>query len=101
MKFDTPQYSNSYLHDAAKHILAKKGKLDRWLCNVNSEIVANASLVLCLRENKMLQGQIQSQLESFKRMLIRIQKRGQMQGREFWGCSVYPKCNGTRPINLD
>lgn len=31
-------------------------------------------------------------------MLKRTQTRGQMQGREFWGCSNYPKCNGTRPI---
>lgn len=31
-------------------------------------------------------------------MLRRMQKKGQMQGREFWGCSSYPICNGTRPI---
>ena len=33
-----------------------------------------------------------------KPMLRRTQKKGQMQGREFWGCSDYPKCNGIRPI---
>jgi len=33
-----------------------------------------------------------------KPMLRRVQKKGQMQGREFWGCSDYPECNGTRPI---
>ncbi|MDE7346635.1 MAG: hypothetical protein K2N48_07845 [Muribaculaceae bacterium] len=31
-------------------------------------------------------------------MLKRAQTRGQMQGREFWGCSDYPKCNGTRQM---
>ncbi|MDE6269249.1 MAG: hypothetical protein K2M12_00140 [Muribaculaceae bacterium] len=31
-------------------------------------------------------------------MMKRMQKKGQMQGREFWGCSSYPTCNGTRPI---
>ncbi len=31
-------------------------------------------------------------------MLRRMQTRGKMSGREFWGCSDYPKCNGTRPI---
>lgn len=131
MRLDSPHYSNSYLHDAAKHILAQKSKLDRWLNNDNLEIAANALLVLCLRENKMLQAQIQSQLEGFRQtggftenmtvervearkvqaskegapacpkcgkpMLKRMQKRGQMQGREFWGCSDYPQCNGTRP----
>lgn len=132
IRLDTPQYSNSYLHDAARHIIAQKSKFDPWLGNDNPEIVANALLVLCLRENKMLQAQIQSRLESFRQiggftenmtaerlearkaqassigapscpkcgkpMLKRMQKKGQMQGREFWGCSDYPRCNGLRPI---
>ena len=131
-RLDPPQYSNSYLHDAAIHILRQKSKFDLWLHNDNPEIVANALLVLLLKQNKMLQSQINSQLENFKEtggfsenmtqerlearkaqaadsgapqcptcgmpMLKRMQKRGQMQGREFWGCSDYPKCTGTRPI---
>lgn len=135
MSLDTPQYSNSYLHDAAKHILAQKSKFAPWLESDNAEIAANAILVLCLRENKMLQSQIQSQLEGFRQtggftenmtverlearkrqatgngaplcpkcgkpMLRRLQKKGQQQGREFWGCSDYPKCDGLRPINQD
>lgn len=132
MRLDTPQYSNSYLHDAAIHILAQKAKFDPWLGNNNPEVVANGLLILCLRENKMLQAQIQSQLESFRQtggftenmtaerldarkaqamtsgapacpkcgkpMLKRMQKKGPGQGREFWGCSDYPRCNGVRPI---
>lgn len=66
MRLDDPNYSNSYLHDAARHILAQKDKFDRWLASDNAAIVANALLVLCLRENKMLQAQIQSQLETFR-----------------------------------
>lgn len=66
MRLDTPQYSNSYLHDAARHILAQKAKFASWLENDNPEIVANALLVLCLRENRMLQSQIESQLDSFR-----------------------------------
>ncbi|MDE6287078.1 MAG: four helix bundle suffix domain-containing protein [Muribaculaceae bacterium] len=133
MRLDTPRYSNSYLHDAALHILAQKAKFGAWLAGSDPEIAANALLVLCIRENKMLQAQIQNQLESFretggfsenmtaerlearkagataagapacpicgKPMLRRLQKRGRLQGREFWGCSDYPRCNGTRPIN--
>lgn len=132
MRLDSPQYSISYLHDAARHILAQKGKFDRWLLSDNPDMVANAMLVLCVRVNRLLQAQIQRQLEDFrhsggftenmtaerlearreqaaetdapacpkcgKPMLRRMQKKGQMQGREFWGCSDYPKCNGTRPI---
>ena len=47
MRLDPPQYSNSYLHDAAIHILRQKGKFDRWLENPDSTVVANALLVLC------------------------------------------------------
>ncbi|MEZ3549461.1 MAG: four helix bundle suffix domain-containing protein [Muribaculaceae bacterium] len=132
MRLDPPQYSNSYLHDAARHILAQKAKFEPWLGNENPDIAANALLVLCLRENKMLQAQIQSQLEAFRQtggftenmtterlearksqasmdgaptcpkcgkpMLKRMQKKGHMQGREFWGCSDYPSCNGIKPL---
>ncbi len=131
-RMDEPQYSNSYLHDAAIHILRQKSKFDAWLSNSNADIAANALLVLCLRINKMLQSQIRSQLECFKAtggfsenmtaerlearksqaasagapqcpicgktMLKRMQKKGRMQGREFWGCSDYPRCNGIRPL---
>lgn len=132
IRLDAPQYTNSYLHDAANHILAQKSKFSHWLDSDDPDTVANALLILCLRENKMLQAQIQSQLESFRQkggftenmtaerlesrkanaqaegaplcpkcgkpMLRRMQKKGQMQGREFWGCSGYPECNGTRQI---
>lgn len=33
-----------------------------------------------------------------KPMLRRMQKKGKMQGREFWGCSSYPECDGISPI---
>lgn len=33
-----------------------------------------------------------------KPMLRRMQKKGALQGREFWGCSDYPNCNGIKPI---
>ncbi|MDE7376982.1 MAG: hypothetical protein K2N16_09035 [Muribaculaceae bacterium] len=31
-------------------------------------------------------------------MLRRMINKGIHQGREFWGCSGYPKCNGVRDI---
>ena len=33
-----------------------------------------------------------------KPMLRRMQKKGQGQGREFWGCSGFPGCDGLRPL---
>lgn len=130
MRLDNPNYTSNYLHEAGKHILAQKSKFDRWLNSENPIEVANALLMLCLRENKMLQSQIECQLNSFKQtggftenmtaerlearksatagpscpkcgkpMLKRVQKKGQMQGREFWGCSDYPNCDGVRPMD--
>ena len=133
IRLDAANYSSSYLHDAALHILAQKSKFSRWLDCDNPDVVANALLLLCLRVNKMLQSQIQSQLESFRQlggftenmtserlearkmqasnagapvcpkcgkpMLRRMQKKGRGQGREFWGCSDYPNCNGLLGID--
>ena len=31
-------------------------------------------------------------------MLKRVAKKGVNSGKEFWSCSDYPKCNGTKPI---
>lgn len=28
-------------------------------------------------------------------MVLRTAKQGEYKGEEFWGCSKYPKCNGT------
>ncbi len=129
---DRPQYSNSYLHDAALHILTQKAKFSPWFDHDDPTIAANALLVVCLRENKMLQSQMHSHLQTFranggftenmtaerlearklqsvsagapncpncgKPMLKKMQKKGYYQGREFWGCSDYPRCTGIRQI---
>lgn len=34
-----------------------------------------------------------------KPMVMRTAKRGANAGAEFWGCSTYPACRGTRPAN--
>ncbi|MCB2008386.1 MAG: topoisomerase DNA-binding C4 zinc finger domain-containing protein, partial [Rhodoferax sp.] len=34
-----------------------------------------------------------------KPMVRRTAKRGANAGNEFWGCTGYPACRGTRPIN--
>lgn len=133
LRLDEPHYSVDYLHDAAIHILTQKSKFSRWIDSNCPETVANALLILCLRENKILQAQIKNRLDNFrntggftenmtaerlearkaqalesgapkcpkcgKPMLRRMQKKGTQQGREFWGCSDYPNCNGLRPID--
>jgi ssDNA-binding Zn-finger/Zn-ribbon topoisomerase 1 len=32
-------------------------------------------------------------------MVHRTAKSGQRAGQPFWGCSAYPNCRGTRPLN--
>ena len=34
-----------------------------------------------------------------KPMIKRVAKKGINSGKEFWSCSDYPQCNGTRKIN--
>lgn len=36
-----------------------------------------------------------------KPMIRRMAKKGMNSGNEFWSCSAYPDCRGTRPINKD
>lgn len=33
-----------------------------------------------------------------KTMIKRVAKKGVNSGKEFWSCSAYPQCNGTRKI---
>lgn len=33
-------------------------------------------------------------------MLIRTARKGESAGKDFWGCSNFPKCRGTRAIDL-
>lgn len=132
---DPPTYSNSLFHDAAIHIRLQKKKFDQWIESNSVETAANAMLILCEKENRMLQNQIQTQLENFRQnggftenmtqerleakknkaaaigapkcplcgkpMFKRMQRKGQNQGREFWSCSDWPRCNGIIPINPD
>lgn len=67
IRLDEPNYTNSYLHDAARHIIRQKSKFDQWLKSGDATTEANALLLLCLRLNKMLQAQMQTQLEAFKK----------------------------------
>ena len=133
IELDSPQYTNSLMHDAAIHILTQKKKYDPWIEHDSPTVAANAILILCARLNRMLESQMRSLLEKFKqnggfsenmtverlearriqadkgnapkcpicgkRMVKRMQKRGEGQGREFWGCSDYPRCNGSRRID--
>jgi restriction system protein len=34
-----------------------------------------------------------------KSMALRTARKGYFAGKQFWGCSGYPECKGTRPLD--
>lgn len=116
------------LHEYWKYYHSIKPMFAPWLENEDPIIVANAMLILIQRTMAMLASQIRSQGKSFlekggfrEKMYqsrseareekmpkdpdaplcpecgSRMRKRHSDRG-DFWGCSQYPKCKGTRNI---
>lgn len=114
-------YTDDVLHDYGDYLLSEKKKFDPWLKQDDAVVCANALLVLTMKTMGMLGRQLNAQEELFveagemrermkkarlqrrktvtpvcpecgKPMRIRKSKQG-----DFWGCSGYPECHGTRP----
>ena len=54
---------------------------------------------LAYRTQQSIQADDPTCPECGKPMIKRVAKKGINSGREFWSCSNYPNCNGTRSIN--
>lgn len=125
VSLDTPPFNDDLVHESAKHALEQRKKYARWLDADDSVVVANAMLIIIGRALNMLKSQIEAQGKAFeesggfserlttKRLEARERNRppspacpqcGQsMRQRqsakgEFWGCTDYPACKGTRPV---
>ncbi len=117
VRLDTPVYKDDVLHQSSMHILAQKHKFDTWLATGDAIVAANCLLVLCNRLILMisftegltaerLSFRTQQSVEANaplcplcgKPMVKRVAKKGIHSGREFWSCSAYPACNGTRNV---
>jgi restriction system protein len=113
------------VHESAKHALEQRKKYTLWLDSGDAVVVANAMLIIIGRTLKMLKRQIEAQGKAFeatggfterlmaKRIEARekerspspecprcgktMRKRTSAKG-DFWGCSAYPECKGTRPV---
>ena len=116
------EYTDDVLHDYWAYLLHEKKKFDPWLENKDPAVVANALIVLILRSLSLLGKQLQSLEASFiekggirERMTqARISARDEevpscpecgkpmrkrkSQKGDFWGCSAYPDCRGSREI---
>ena len=110
-------------YDWAVHFLAQEKKFAQWLGSEDSATVANAMLVLINRAIGALANQLTAQGETFKEeggfreklTAVRVEakakqenapdcplcgkpmkKRNSARG-QFWGCTGFPECKGTRP----
>lgn len=122
---DTASFEDDMVHESARHALTQRKKYARWLDAEDAVVVANAMLLIIGRAMNMLKSQIESQgkaLEEaggFRERLTAKRVETREKGRQaapecpvcgkamrrrksakgpFWGCSAFPECKGTRPI---
>jgi restriction system protein len=127
ISLDLAQFSDDMVHESAKHALEQRRKYAPWLDAEDPVVVANAMLLMIGRAMNMLKSQIAAQGVVFEQAggfserltARRIQAREEQRNAEpapqcpqcgkpmrrrksakgeFWGCSGFPDCKGTRPV---
>lgn len=126
VSLDDAPFQDDMVHESARHALEQRKKYARWLNDADAVTVANAMLVIIGRALNMLKSQIAAQGEAFEKtggfserlMAKRVEARDGQQAADtpdcpqcgkamrrrtsargdFWGCSAYPECKGTRPV---
>lgn len=127
ISIDIAPFHDDVVHESAKHALEQRKKYARWLDSQDPVVVANAMLLIIGRALNMLKSQIAAQGKVFeetggfnerlttRRLEAREEKRNSepspscpqcqqsMRRRrsakgEFWGCTGYPACKGTKPM---
>jgi len=125
ISLDAAPFADDMVHESAKHALNQRRQYARWLDADDAVVVANAMLIIIGRALNMLKSQIEAQGKAFEEtggfnerlMTKRIEAREQQQTADtpacpqcgkpmrrrksakgdFWGCSAFPDCKGTRP----
>lgn len=125
ISLDDAPFKDDMVHESARHALEQRKKYARWLDADDAVVVANTMLIIIGRALNMLKSQIAAQGQAFeetggfserltaKRIETREQQKtaeapecpqcGKPMRRrksakgEFWECSAYPDCKGTRP----
>lgn len=123
ISLDPAPFSDDMVHESGKHALKQREKYAQWLDSDDAVVMANVMLVIIGRALIMLKGQIEAQGKAFeqtggfserltaKRIEARekgkspapecplcgkpMRQRKSAKG-EFWGCSTFPECKGTR-----
>jgi len=124
ISLDPAPFSDDVVHESAKHALEQRKKYAQWLDADDAVVAANAMLIIIGRALNMLKSQIAAQGKAFeqtggfserltaKRIEARekdkppspdcpqcgkpMRQRKSAKG-DFWGCSAFPECKGTRP----
>lgn len=120
-------FSDDVMHDYWTHFHREKGAFEPWSGSNDPVIAANSLIILIRRTMAMLGSQLQHQGEAFlseggfrerlhqcrteareagspvcpdcgKPMQKRKAKTGKNAGQDFWGCTGYPECKGTRRV---
>ncbi|MCX7050095.1 MAG: four helix bundle suffix domain-containing protein [Candidatus Sumerlaeota bacterium] len=124
ISLDDAPFADDMVHESARHALEQRKKYARWLDADDAVVVANAMLIIIGRALNMLKSQVEAQGKAFEEtggfserlMAKRIEAREQTRAAapdcpqcgqsmrlrksakgDFWGCSAYPGCKGTRP----
>ena len=125
ISLDPAPFTDDMVHESAKHAREQRMKYAQWLDADDALVVANAMLMMIGRSLNMLKSQIEAQGKAFEAtggfnerlMAKRIEAREKslppspecpqcgkpMRRRrsakgDFWGCSAFPECKGTRPV---
>jgi four helix bundle suffix protein len=125
ISLDAAPFTDDMVHESAKHALEQRKKYARWLDADDAVVVANAMLIIIGRALNMLKSQIEAQGKTFeenggfsKRLMAKriearkkdnppspecpqcgkpMRQRKSVKG-QFWGCSAFPTCKGTRAV---
>ncbi len=125
VQLDAFEYTDDLLHDYWRYLFREKAKFDHWLENKDPVVVVNALIILVQRAVSMLGKQLQAQEKIFleeggvrermtqARVVARdgevpncpdcgssMRRRNSRKG-DFWGCSNYPDCYGSRNIGSE
>ena len=124
VSLDPAPFEDDMVYESAKHALEQRRNYASWLDADDAVVVANAMLIIIGRALTMLKRQIEAQGKTFeetggfserltaKRIEAREQaklaspecplcskpmRRRNSAAGQFWGCSAFPDCKGTRP----
>jgi len=125
VSLDQACFTDDMVHESAKHAFKQRKKYSRWLDSDDAVVVANAMLIITGRALNMLKSQIEAQGRAFEEtggfserltakpiearekkrppspdcpLCGRPMRRRKSARGDFWGCSAFPDCKGTRPV---